>query len=433
MNGTRLSGWKLTTARIVWIVTYTATILLTAYGLILGRDRPYRLSPPELIERIHELNLSFDFLVVVGLILPFIAFALTALVIFIKRSDDWMAMFFGLTMVGIGCYNTRALVIVEAVGVDALYVPAKLIHWMAVMFSPMFLFIFPDGKFRPSWVKFLFALQIPILFVFPDLPEVLLQMPIATQYIDAWRWQSIVFISGFYLAAGILAQVIRYRRYSDSAQRQQTKLVILSYCGFMASIVASYTLLLAGFPDEWFAWGLVVALPMIILSPIAIGVAILRYRLYDLGIVLNRTIVYGALTVFLGACYFGLIAILQTVLTPFLGENDLAVAASTLAVAALFQPARRRIQKGIDHLFYRDRYDAQKVVDRFSRRLHDEIDLESLEEELLGVVIETVHPTKVAVWLIGTDGTVPPREMAHRPTAAGMSERKREVQIVRNV
>jgi hypothetical protein len=276
---------------------------------------------------------------------------------------------------------------------------------MAVMFSPLFLFIFPDGKFRPSWTKVLFALQLPVLIVFPDLPRVLLQLPIATQYVEPWRWQSIIFISGFYLSAGIVAQIVRYRKYSDSAQRQQTKLVILSYCGFLGAIVASYTLLLAGFPDEWFAWGLVVALPLIILSPIAIAIAILRYRLYDLGFVLNRTIVYGALSIFLGASYFGLVAVLRSALVPFARENDLAVAASTLAVAALFQPARRRIQRGIDHLFYRDRYDAQKIVDRFSQRLHSEIDLESLEDELVGVVLETVHPTEASVWMIGTNGT----------------------------
>jgi hypothetical protein len=387
-------------------VTYVTTTVLTAYGLVLGRDRPYRISQPAIIERLHELNISFDVLVVVGLILPFIAFAVTALVIFLKRSNDWMAMFFGLAMVGIGCYNTRALLVIDAI-VPELQIPAKAIHFMAVMFSPMFLFIFPDGKFRPGWTKVLFAFQIPVLIVFPELPETLVEMPIATQYVEPWRWQSILFISGLYLSAGILAQVQRYRKYSDSAQRQQTKLVILSYCAFMGAIVVSYTLLLAGFPDSWFAWGLVVAIPLIMLSPIAIGIAILRYRLYDLGFVLNRTIVYGALTLFLGASYFALIAVLQAVLIPFARDNDLAVAASTLAVAALFQPARRRIQRGIDHLFYRDKYDAQKIVDRFSQRLSAEISLETLEEELRGVVLETVHPTDVSVWLIDSNGAGP--------------------------
>jgi len=274
------------------------------------------------------------------------------------------------------------------------------------------LFIFPDGKFRPGWTKVLFAFEIPVLVVFPDLPETLLQLPIATQYVETWRWQSMIFIAGFYLSAGIVAQVQRYRKHSDSVQRQQTKLVILSYGGFLAAIVASYTLLLAGFPDSWFAWGLVVAIPLIMLSPVAIGIAILRYRLYDLGIALNRTIVYGALTVFLGACYLALVALLQAFI-PFGHDNDLAVAASTLAVAGLFQPARRRIQKGIDHLFYRDKYDAQKIVDRFTQRLHEEIDLETLEQELRGVVLETVHPTDVSVWLIGSNGdpssAFPPR------------------------
>jgi hypothetical protein len=338
-------------------------------------------------------------------------------VIFLKRSDDWMAMFFGLTMVVIGCYNTRALLVIDAI-VPPLEVPAKIIHSMAVMFAPLFLFIFPDGRFRPSWTKLLAAFQLPILFVFPDLPETLVQMPIATQYVEPWRWQSIVFLAGFYLSAGIFAQIQRYRKYSDSAQRQQTKLVILSYCGFMGSVVASYTLLLAGFPESWFAWGLVVTIPLITISPIAIGIAILRYRLYDLGFVLNRTIVYGALSVFLGACYFACVALLQNVLIPFGRDNDFAVAASTLAVAALFQPARRRIQRAIDHVFYRDKYDAQKIVDRFSQRLHSEIDLETLEEELQGVVLETVHPTQVSVWLIDSNGTASARELA----AAGGAE-----------
>lgn len=411
MSGTTLSGWRLTAARAIWVITYSTTLALTAYGLVLGRDRPYRLSQPAIIEKIHDLNLSFDFLVIVGLILPFIAFAVTALVIFLKRSDDWMAMFFGLAMVGIGCYNTRALLVVDAI-VPELEILAKAIHLMAVMFAPLFLFIFPDGRFRPSWTKILFAFQIPVLIVFPDLPETLVQMPIAAQYVEPWRWQSMVFLAGFYLSAGIFAQIRRYRKFSDSTQRQQTKLVILSYGAFMGSIVASYTILLAGFPEGWFAWGLVVTIPLIMISPIAIGIAILRYRLYDLGFVLNRTIVYGALTLFLGVCYFVLVAVLQAVLVPFASQNDLAVAASTLAVAALFQPARRRIQRAIDHLFYRDKYDAQTVVDRFSQRLHSEIDLASLEEELLGVILETVHPTAVSVWLVGSNGSGASREAA---------------------
>lgn len=409
MSGTILTGRKLAAARVVWVLGYTTTLALTAYGLVLGRERPYRLSQPAIIEKIHELNLSFDFLVVVGLILPFIAFAVTALVIFIKRSNDWMAMFFGLTMVVVGCYNTRALLVIDAV-VPSLQAPATVVHAMAVMFAPLFLFIFPDGRFRPGWTKVLAAFQLPILFVFPDLPETLVQMPIAAQYVQPWRWQAIVFLAGFYLTAGIVAQVQRYRKFSDSVQRQQTKLVILSYCGFMGAVVATYVLLLAGFPESWFAWGLVATIPLITISPIAIGIAILRYRLYDLGFVVNRTIVYGALTLFLGASYFALIALMQSALIPFAPENDLAIAASTLAVAGLFQPARRRIQTAIDHLFYRDKYDAQKIVSRFSQRLHAEIDLESVEEELRGVILETIHPTAVSVWLVGSNGRGPSRE-----------------------
>ncbi len=134
--------------------------------------------------------------------------------------------------------------------------------------------------------------------------------------------------------------------------------------------------------------------------PVAAGVAILRYRLYEIDILINRTLVYGSLTMMLVAVYAGSIVILQGFLRALSGqESQLAIVASTLAVAALFAPLRRRLQSFIDRRFYRRKYDARKTLEAFSAKLRDETDLDALNAELVGVVRETMQPAHIALWL----------------------------------
>jgi len=134
--------------------------------------------------------------------------------------------------------------------------------------------------------------------------------------------------------------------------------------------------------------------------PIAMGIAILRYRLYEIDLLINRTLVYGPLTITLVAIYFGGIVLLQRVFVIFTGQQStLAVVASTLLIAAMFNPLRRSIQSFIDRRFYRRKYDARKTLEDFSGKLRDETDLEALSDDLVGVVKETMQPAHVSLWL----------------------------------
>jgi hypothetical protein len=191
------------------------------------------------------------------------------------------------------------------------------------------------------------------------------------------------------LVAAILSLVIRFRR-SHGIERQQLKW--FTYAGGLVLLVPLSAFLLPSLGNTPYV--LVIALP------IAVGIAILRYRLYDIDRLINRTLVYGLLTVSLGLLYAGAVLVLGQLFGGVGGNPpSWAVAGATLAVAALFQPARRRIQALVDRRFNRRKYDAARTVEAFSARLRDEIDLDTLSAELLAVVHQTMEPTKASLWL----------------------------------
>jgi hypothetical protein len=188
----------------------------------------------------------------------------------------------------------------------------------------------------------------------------------------------------------VAAVVVRFRR-SRGVERQQIKWFLYASAPILTFPITDYLPGIVG--NLAFAW-------MLIGLPAAIGIAVLRYRLYDIDVVINRTLVYGALTATLALVYLGSVVGLQRLLSPVVGESSqLAVVASTLAVAALFTPLRRRIQGFIDRRFYRRKYDARKTLQAFSDRLRGVSDLDGLNGELLAVVRETVQPEHASLWL----------------------------------
>jgi hypothetical protein len=200
-------------------------------------------------------------------------------------------------------------------------------------------------------------------------------------------------ILGCILAAAI-SLVNRFRR-ARGVERQQIKWVTAAGA-VVAGAFASGPAVLWYVLDPAYEAVIVVAIAGV---PVAAGVSILRYRLYEIDRIINRTVVYGALSALLAGLYFGIVLALQQVFSGFAGGSDLAIAVSTLAVAALFRPVRSRIQAFVDRRFYRAKYDAQETLEAFSARLRDEIDLDALAGELRGVVQETMQPAHVTLWL----------------------------------
>jgi hypothetical protein len=210
-------------------------------------------------------------------------------------------------------------------------------------------------------------------------------------------------VQAFVLALGLVAaaSVVVGRRGARGVERQQIKWLL--YAGaiwFVGNVLR--TLVFSPMEAVW--WGVWVGYLLVGIGglggPIAIGIAILRYRLYEIDTLINRTLVYGALTATLVAVYFGAVVLLQRLFVALTGEKStLAVVASTLLIAALFNPLRRRIQSFIDRRFYRSKYDARKTLEAFSAKLREETDLEVLSDDLVEVVRETMQPAHVSLWL----------------------------------
>jgi hypothetical protein len=208
--------------------------------------------------------------------------------------------------------------------------------------------------------------------------------------------ESVLYVLGIVAAASLFARMRRAR----GVEHQQLKWFAYATVVLVGGVVLDFTVSEATGVSWLGEIGFVLRMVGLAGLPMAIGIAVLRYRLYNIDQIINRTLVYGTLTATLLALYFGGIVVLQRIFVLLTGEKStVAVVASTLLIAALFNPLRRRIQGFIDRRFYRRKYDARKTLEAFNARLREETDLEALNSELVGVVRETMQPAHVSVWL----------------------------------
>jgi hypothetical protein len=299
-----------------------------------------------------------------------------------------------------------------AYAVAALYVPESslpygettvwLATWLAIpgyaITAALVFLLFPDGRpLSPRWrpIVWLGAFGIVLATAAFAVTPGPLEDPFQ-RFQNPHGMETLSDVLGFIgwplvlagLGAGLIALILR-RRHAGRDEREQIKWVLSAFVVLAALLIAGVAFENAG---AVFAAGLVGV-------PVATAIGILKYRLYDIDLIIRRTLVYGVLSALLAGLYFGIVLALQQVFSSFAGGSDLAIAVSTLAVAALFRPVRRRIQGIVDRRFYRRKYDAQRTLEGFSARLRDEIDLDSLSGELRAVVQETMQPAHVSLWL----------------------------------
>lgn len=342
-------------------------------------------------------------------------FALAGALLALKRPHNPIGWLFGAVGIAFALQTAG-----ETYGVNPLlegndagirYQVAWITSWAWVIFIGLIAFsmlLFPSGTLPgPRWTRRAWLIGAGFAlgcFAFGLAPGPLNNMPsritnryalpsgIATEVFV--NFGMIVFIAALVAAA---AGVIQRYRLSRGLQRQQMKLFAFAAAGLAVSMV--FTIIVVLFAPDYVDLVELASIVGMMSIPIAMAVAILRYRLYDIDLIINRTLVYAVLSAVLGLVYLGAVVLLQALLGPLTADSDIAIAASTLAVAALFRPLRSRVQTFIDHRFYRRKYDAAETLSEFSSRLRNEIDLDALGRELVGVVGETMEPAHARLWL----------------------------------
>src|SRR5215208_5010567 len=266
---------------------------------------------------------------------------------------------------------------------------------VALTLAPLLMLLFPTGRlpsrrWRPlAWISSTAGALLLFLVLLFENPDQVGGVISITTF-------AVVYVIFTAILLSALSIVVRYRR-AGGAERQQLKWFALA-ADLIGAVTAGHLLFLDALLPEALV-NMLDAVTITVLY-VAVGIAILRYRLYDIDIIINRTLVYGSLTMTLVLVYFGSVVGLQYILRALTGqESQLAIVASTLVIAALFNPLRQRIQNFIDHSFYRRKYEAAKTLEAFSAKLRDETDLDNVSAEMVSVVQETMQPEHVSLWL----------------------------------
>jgi hypothetical protein len=412
-SDTRLRGRWLAAARVAWValvglalvvlvvavpVSFQASLtILTPETQVPGQLRP------EDVRLMEQWGLSLDFYAAyqTALVLIFsLVFMAAGALLFWRRSDDRIALFISLWFALFGVTGSPLLdPLIRAYPMWQL--PVRFLQGATLASFPILTYVFPDGRFVPRWTRALTIAWVAWIVISPFTPFVVADFAGASAL-----WFGVLVPGGMII--GILAQIYRYLRVSSRVERQQTKWVLFGF-GVVAAGFVVYSLVPVIFPSVLapglarvlylnFTETFLLIIPFCML-PLSIGIAILRYRLWDIDLLINRTLVYGALTTALALVYIGSVVLLRSLLAPLTGSSELAIVASTLAIAVLFNPARRGIQAAIDKRFYRRKYDAAKVLAAFAATARDETNLEQLSAAMLRMVDETVQPAHMSLWL----------------------------------
>lgn len=411
-----LHGRWLLVARVGWIVL---TLMILAFNVVmLPRFVTLLLTPCPPDPRCFYLRLTpYDqrFLRQSGLSVSFLAnyqaalfiaviviYCAIAAIIFWRRSADRMALFCAFMLVIFGGVGFTAILQDSLATAPPLwYGLMGILYVIGQSGFVIFFLLFPSGRFVPRWSRWL----IPLIVAYWAY-EVFFSNLIYDEHFNAST-----FLFFAVVLTPVVAQIYRYRRVSTHRERQQTKWVVFGFALAMVGLVLFITLANTMLPADVLQSSVLTTFVQQTLSsgfllmvPISIAIAILRSRLYDIDVLINRTLVYGSLTAILALIYVGGVIGVQTVINGIAQRQSsesspVLIVVTTLLIAALFQPLRRRLQRVIDRRFYRRKYNVEQTLSTFSATLRQEVHLRDLNEHLLNVVQQTMEPTTLSLWL----------------------------------
>jgi hypothetical protein len=413
LGSSTLGGRRLLVVRVGWMILALVSVGLYLASIPAYYDAIVNFSDPEfepasVRDSLEASGVSVQFyatcLLSIGLVST-VAWVAVAFVIFWRRADNWLALFASLSLLTFATMGLPPSLPALADQSFGLWLPIRLLGLFGTVALYAFYLLFPTGRFVPRWTRWaaLFFLAHDAFFYL--FPQSIFNLARSSSPLD--------FAVLTTLACIVMgSQLYRYRYVSSPVERQQTKWVVF---GLVAAGLGTivFELPIPGSPLGQFSPLPALAIEAclvgsLVLIPLSIGVAIVYGRLWDIDIVIRRTLIYGILTAALALVYFGSVAVTQTVFHALTGRVDqpqLAIVVSTLAIAALFNPSRRRIKSFIDKRFYRNKYDARKTLEAFSATLSRETDLDALRDDLVTVVRMTMQPAHVSLWLRPERGT----------------------------
>ena len=324
------------------------------------------------------------------------------LVVAWRKFDEPFGLFASLFLIVFGVAGSSYLLLALSVKHPVGFLFAGLVTTLAYSLLPPFFYLFPDGRWVPRWGWIPASFWAFTTFFWNMAPR----SPLNPTNWPLWIYAlDLLFIWG----SAFIAQIYRYRKISPPAQRQQTKWLVTGFSLMVGMLLFPSLFAWLFFSPAATETFLSVMIPvqvlLFVVVPVTLGISILRYRLWDIDILIRRTLQYSLLTGLLALSYFGSVVTLQAGFRALTGQTNspLITVLSTLGIAALFTPLRRRVQDFIDRRFYRKKYNAEQALAQFAAVARDEVDMDKLTAALLGVVQETVQPEKASLWLIKKD------------------------------
>ncbi|HNB51471.1 MAG TPA: hypothetical protein PK530_05990 [Anaerolineales bacterium] len=403
--------WFRTLLRVGWYILALNSLWTVGWAIIISWQLSFE--PPPRLQQIFthswvtpDLYFGVN---LVAILTIFGCFFVVALLLFLRLPKDRMAFFTSIFLLGFGAANAYPLApefMEMAYNPHQYYIsiPTLMSNWLGWPLLGFFFALYPDGIFVPKWGRYtaIYCFLISMSWgLFPKL------------FSAPQGWMAVFVIVSVLIVFGgaLLTQFIRYRTHSNPLQRQQTKWMVYGFAGVTVFTIFQQSLsgavafafdthMSQSIFVEWFY--LLIALTYIMI-PISVGIAILRYRLWDIDLIIRRTLQYSVVTGLLVLVYFGSIILFQSLFSTFGQQSEVFIVITTLGIAALFNPLRRRVQDFIDRRFYRKKYNAEQALAQFATVARDEVDMDRLTTAVIGVVEETMQPERVSLWLVPTN------------------------------